>query len=65
MEGEDEDSQNPRAFTSVAKWRRVIILAAGSFMNLVIGLLFLVIFFSQVVKLYQPYHCGVLRGMSL
>ncbi len=62
MEGEDEDSQNPRAFTSVAKWRRVIILAAGSFMNLVIGLLFLVIFFSQVVSYTSPTIAGFYEG---
>ena len=39
MEGEDENVDNPRAFTSVAWWRRLIILAAGSFMNFVAGFL--------------------------
>ena len=33
MEGEDEESDNPRAFTSKVWWKRLIILAAGSFMN--------------------------------
>lgn len=33
MEGEDEDSDNPRAFTRAKTWRRLIILAAGAFMN--------------------------------
>ncbi len=37
MEGEDEESANPRAFTSVAWWRRIIILAAGAFMNFLAG----------------------------
>ena len=41
MEGEDEESENPRAFTSKAWWRRLIILLAGSFMNFVAGLLVL------------------------
>lgn len=43
MEGEDEESHNPRAFTTVARWRRLIILAAGSFMNFVAGFLIVLI----------------------
>ena len=30
MEGEDEESEDPRAFTSAKPWKRAIILAAGS-----------------------------------
>ncbi len=37
MEGEDEETDNPRAFTKAAWWKRVIVLVAGAFMNLVIG----------------------------
>ena len=43
MEGEDEDSSNPRAFTSVSWWRRAIILVAGSFMNFLAGFLIVLI----------------------
>lgn len=43
MEGEDEESKNPRAFTAAKWWKRLIILLAGAFMNFVIGLLLLVI----------------------
>lgn len=44
MEGEDEETYDPRAFTSVSRWRRLIILAAGSFMNLLFGfIVFLVL----------------------
>ena len=39
MEGEDEDSDDPRAFTSQPAWKRVIILCAGSFNNFLLGLL--------------------------
>ena len=39
MEGEDEESENPRAFTSAKPWKRVIILVAGSLMNFLLGLL--------------------------
>lgn len=38
MEGEDEESDNPRAFTRAAWWKRLIILAAGVTMNVVLGL---------------------------
>ncbi len=38
MEGEDEDSDNPRAFTRAAWWKRLIILAAGVTMNAILGL---------------------------
>ena len=46
MEGEDEDSVNPRAFTSVAWWRRAIILIAGSFMNFLAGFLIVLVLMS-------------------
>ena len=52
MEGEDEASDNPRAFTSAKWWKRLIILAAGAFMNFVIG-------FVIVLLLY----CGA-QGFS-
>ena len=38
MEGEDEDSDNPRAFSCKKPWQKIVILAAGSFMNLVCAL---------------------------
>ena len=46
MEGEDEDTDNPRSFQKAAWWKRLIILVAGSFMNLVIGFVLLLIVFS-------------------
>ncbi len=39
MEGEDEDTENPRSFQKAAWWKRLIILVAGSAMNFLIGLL--------------------------
>ncbi len=46
MEGEDEETDNPRAFTRAAAWKRVIILAAGAFMNFVMGLVLLLVIFG-------------------
>lgn len=39
MEGEDEDSDNPRAFGRAKWWKRLIILVAGAAMNFLAGLL--------------------------
>ena len=46
MEGEDSDSDNPRAFGKAAWWKRLIILVAGSFMNFVIGIVLVTIVLS-------------------
>ena len=54
MEGEDGESENPRAFTNAKVWKRLIILAAGSFMNVVIGLLICGIFTSIYFTDYIP-----------
>ena len=61
MEGEDEQTDNPRAFTKAKWWKRLIILLAGSFMNFVIGLvlLFCVLapaenFVTREVALVEP-----------
>ena len=43
MEGEDGDSDNPRAFSRAAWWKRFIVLCAGAFMNFVAGLLIMLI----------------------
>lgn len=41
MEGEDEDSDDPRAFGNAAGWKRFLILIAGSFMNFLAGVVIL------------------------
>ncbi len=46
MEGEDGDSDNPRAFTNAKVWKRLIILAAGSTMNFLTGLLIVALLFT-------------------
>ena len=37
MEGEEEDSDDPRAFRRQKVWKRIIICSAGVFMNFVLG----------------------------
>ena len=54
MEGEDEQSENPRAFTSKPVWTRAVILVAGVFMNFLTGLLILAILLSTSAGFYSP-----------
>ena len=51
MEGEDGDSDNPRAFTAAAWWKRLIILVAGAGMNFIVGVLIV-----AIVLFCQPYY---------
>lgn len=43
MEGEDEDSDDERAFNNKPAWQRAIVLAAGSCMNLLTAILLMII----------------------
>ena len=43
MEGEDEDSDNPRAFNNAAIWKRMIVIIAGAVMNILFGLVLMLI----------------------
>ena len=46
MMGEDEESNDPRAFTNQAPWKRILILAAGAAMNFLLGLVIVIILYS-------------------
>ena len=48
MEGEDEESRDPRSFGSKV-WRRVLIVIAGVVMNLALGFILLVIMLSLLM----------------
>ena len=54
MEGEDEDSDDPRAFTNQKPWKRLIILVAGSFMNFLLGLVIVLILYSSADYFRAP-----------
>ena len=47
MAGEDEASDDPRAFMNQAAWKRIIILVAGAAMNFLLGLLIVIILYSN------------------
>ena len=54
MAGEDESMDDPAAFTSKKPWQRMLILAAGSFMNFVMGLVIVLILFSTAAGFRAP-----------
>ena len=54
MEGEDQDTDDPHSFQKAAWWKRLIILVAGSFMNLVAGFLILAVVFAPAKQLLMP-----------
>jgi regulator of sigma E protease len=54
MEGEDEDTGNPRSFQKAAWWKRLIILLAGSAMNLLAGLLIYACLFLPSEQIVVP-----------
>ena len=65
MEGEDGDSDNPRAFGAAAWWKRLIILVAGSAMNFVAGLLILVAVYAPIQQIVVPEVAYIEEGCLL
>lgn len=47
MEGEDEESEDERAFCNKKWWQKLIIVAAGAIMNLLLGFIFVIILTSM------------------
>ena len=54
MEGEDMDTDNPRSFQKAAWWKRLIILAAGAFMNFLAGLVIFGIIYLPINTVVDP-----------
>ncbi len=71
MEGEDEESENPRAFVNAKIWKRMIIIVAGAFMNMVLGfiLMFVVVvqmpgYESTTIDQFVPYSFTANSGLE-
>lgn len=62
MEGEDGDSPDPAAFSNAAVWKRLVILAAGAFMNFLLGLLLVIVCFSQLEAFVAPTITEFMEG---
>ncbi len=61
MEGEDESSDDERAFVNKAVWKRMIIVVAGAIMNIIFGFILMMItlvpqeqFASATVSVFSP-----------
>lgn len=65
MEGEDEESESPRAFGRQAAWKRFIILGAGAFLNFVVGFLIVLLLFVQVKSFPVPVIDDFMDGFPL
>ncbi len=62
MAGEDEQSEDPRAFTNQAPWKRAIILAAGAFMNFLLGLLIVLLLYTGAAAFRAPVLDSFMEG---
>lgn len=65
MEGEDSDSDNPRAFGRAAWWKRLIILLAGAAMNFVAGILILLLVFAPAEQFVMPEVAYIEEGCAI
>ena len=65
MEGEDGGSDDPHSFDRASWWKRLIILAAGSFMNFVTGLVLLGIFFGPDQQFIMPVVTQIEEGCAI
>ncbi len=62
MEGEDEDSGTPGSFSALRPWKRLVVLASGAMMNVLLALvLFVAVSFFQGSSVYAP-KIGALAG---
>ncbi len=73
MEGEDENSSDPKAINNKPAWQRLLVLAAGAFMNILLGFVLLTVMMSQgkavasnkvaqVVEGAAAYDAGLMPG---
>ena len=47
MEGEDEDSPDPRAFGAKPVWKRILVVAAGGVFNVILGFFLMMVVLGQ------------------
>jgi len=71
MEGEDEDSENPRAFNNVKIYKRMIIVVAGAVMNILLGLILMTVlllpneyFTSTTINSFIPKSYSANSGLE-
>lgn len=65
MEGEDEESDDPKAFGVQPVWKRLIILCAGAFMNFVAGLVLILLLYAGAKAFTTPVIADFMDGFPL
>ena len=65
MEGEDEESEDERAFSRAAGWKRFLILIAGAGFNFLAGLIIVLCLYSSVTSYTTTELAGFLDGFPL
>ncbi|MBR4701675.1 MAG: site-2 protease family protein [Oscillospiraceae bacterium] len=65
MEGEDGDSEDPRSFASAKWWKRLIILCAGAFMNLLTGFVVMAFLYGFEYQVLTPEILKIEQGSAL
>lgn len=65
MEGEDDESEDPRSFGNQNTWKRLIILCAGAVMNFLAGLALILLLFSGAKAFTSPVLSGFMDGFPL
>ena len=60
LEGEDEKSDDPEAFTNQKLWKRFIIVASGAIINLLMGF----VLFMIVIKMMSPIPTNVIETVD-
>lgn len=65
LEGEDGDTGDERCFTRQSFWKKLIILAAGSFMNFLAGVVIIACIFFTASGFYVDQVAGFSEGFPL
>ena len=65
MEGEEDDSDDPRSFGKQAGWKKLIILTAGAAMNFLAGLALVLLLFSRAQAFTSPVLAGFMDGFPM
>lgn len=63
LEGEDQSSEDERAFGNKPLWARIAVLAAGATMNFILGFLIFVLLLSTASEIPEPVIDEVMPGM--
>lgn len=62
MEGEDDASEDPAAFSNAAAWKKLIILVAGAGMNFLLGLGLIAVCYAQLPSFSVPTVTRFMEG---